>query len=156
MRIESLSRKSAWSDARVAEFLEGYRAPLRLAVQDGSGFPLICSLWFIYEENRIRCATTRDSKVVRCLEANSKCAFELAPNEPPYFGVRGRARATIRSDGAIELLGTLIERYLGTRDTELGRWLLGRSEEEVVIELEIDWMTSWDYSDRMSDSRTSE
>ena len=150
MSVESVSAKSTWSANRVAEFLESYQAPLRLAVQDESGFPLICSLWFRYEDGRIRCATTRDAKVVRCLRKNPKCGFELAPNEPPYFGVRGRGLATIRSEGAMSLLGRLVDRYLGSRDSSFAQWLLGREEDEVAIDIEIDWITSWDYTARMS------
>lgn len=147
----TLSTQSAWSLDRGSEFLETYRAPLRVAVHDPSGFPLICSLWFRYDRGRILCATTKQSKVVACLLENPKCAFELAPNEPPYFGVRGRGLATIRSEGAMAVLGSLVDRYLGSRETSFAKWLLGRTEEEVVIELEIQWMTSWDFSARMSE-----
>lgn len=147
--MEALSARSAWPIERVEEFLATYRAPLRLAVQAESGFPLLCSLWFIYEGERLLCATQRDAAVVRNLERDARCGFELAPNEPPYFGVRGRGLASIETDGADVLLGRLIERYLGEEETKLGSWLLGRAEQEVVVSIELAWITSWDYSDRM-------
>jgi hypothetical protein len=151
MSVNSLSDKSAWPASRVRDFLETYRAPLRLAVNDASGFPLICSLWFRYEGGRLFCATTRQSRVVSRLRENPKCGFELAPNEPPYFGLRGRGLATVRSEGAMEVLGSLVDRYIGSRDTKFSKWLLGRAEDEVVIEIDIQWMTSWDFSSRMSE-----
>jgi len=149
--MKSLSSTSSWPAEEIETFLSSYRAPLRLAVQTASGFPLLCSLWFVYEKGRILCATQRDAKLVEHLAAQPRCAFELAPNEPPYFGVRGRGVATISSDGAAELLGRLIDRFLGDRESSLAGWLLGRADQEVCIAIELDRVTSWDYRDRMSD-----
>lgn len=150
--MNGLSAKSAWSGARVESFLSTYRAPLRVAVQAENGFPLLCSLWFAYEEGRILCATQRDAALVRHLERNDACAFELAPNEPPYFGVRGRGRAEITPDGATEQLERLIDRYLGDRKSSLAAWLLGRADQEIGLVIEPVWITSWDYSERMGAS----
>lgn len=149
--MDSLSVDSAWPAKDLEDFLTTYKSPLRLAVVSDSGFPLICSLWFAYEEGRLLCATTRQAKVVDCILANPRCGFELAPNEPPYFGVRGRGVATISSDGSMDLLGNLVDRYLGSRETKFAVWLLSRSDDEVTIEIDIRWMTSWDYRKRMSD-----
>jgi hypothetical protein len=148
--MDSLSADSAWQVDKLQDFLETYRSPLRLAVLSDSDFPLICSLWFAYEEGRLFCATTRQAKVVECILANPRCGFEVASNEPPYFGVRGRGLATISTDGSMDLLGKLVDRYLGSRETKFSRWLLSRADDEVTIEIDIRWMTSWDYSGRMS------
>ena len=148
--MDVLRADSAWSVKEVEDFFADYRLPLRLAVVGDSGFPLICSLWFAYEEGRLLCATTRQAKVVECLRANSRCGFEIATNESPYFGVRGQGVATVSSDGAIDLLGNLINRYLGSQETKFARWLLSRAADEVMIQIDIRWMTSWDYTGRMS------
>lgn len=147
--MKGLSARSAWSGERVRAFLSEYRAPLRLAVNGRSGHPLLCSLWFRLDADRILCATKRDAQIARCLERDPRCGFELAPNEPPYCGVRGRGRATLETEGAAELLGELIDRYLGGRDSKLARWLLANAEDEVAIAITPDWLTAWDYSERM-------
>jgi hypothetical protein len=149
--MDSVSVASAWPANKVEDFLSTYLSPMRLAVVSDSGFPLICSLWFAYEPGRLLCATTRQAKVVDCILAKPQCGFEIAPNEPPYFGVRGQGIATVSSDGSMDLLGNLVDRYLGSRETKFARWLLSRSDDEVTIEIDIRWMTSWDYSKRMSD-----
>ena len=149
--MDSVSTASAWPANKVEDFLSTSLSPLRLAVVRDSGFPLICSLWFAYEEGRLLCATTQQAKVTECLLANPRCGFEIAPNEPPYLGVRGHGVATVSSDGSMDRLGTLVDRYLGNRKTQFAQWLLNRSEDEVTIEIDILWMTSWDYSQRMSD-----
>ncbi|MAI80677.1 MAG: pyridoxamine 5'-phosphate oxidase [Deltaproteobacteria bacterium] len=147
--MNRISAHSAWPKPQIEDFLSTYVAPIRIAAQSGSGFPQICSLWFRYEDERILCATKSSSRIVRLLEKEARCAFELAPNEPPYFGVRGRGIAKIESAGADTLLSSLIDRYLGSRDSDLARWLLSQVENEVSISIEIDWISSWDYSERM-------
>jgi hypothetical protein len=150
MNPDVVAAGSPWTAAEIDRFLTTWRSPLRLAVNTDAGFPLICSLWFLYHEGRIQCATPRSATVVECLQGDPKCGFELAPNEPPYFGVRGRGVARISSDGSMDLLGRLVDRHLGRRDTKFARWLLGRSVDEVTITIDIDWITSWDFSRRMS------
>ncbi len=145
-----LSRQSPWSEAQAVEFLDEFRAPLRLSVNTPSGYPLLLSLWFVHEDGRLLCATRGGARVVSLLETDDRCAFELAPNEPPYYGVRGRGRARIDRAGADELLGRLIDRFLGTRESGLARWLLSRASEEVMIAIEPEWVTCWDYRGRMS------
>jgi hypothetical protein len=150
--LDCLSAQSAWSAAEVERFLSRYVAPLRVAVQTESGFPLLCSLWFVYEDGALHCATQADAAVTRHLERSPRCAYELAPNEPPYFGVRGQGTVEISTDGAAPLLARLIERYLGTEETSLGRWLMSRADTEVRLSITPTRINAWDYRDRMSGS----
>ena len=83
------------------------------------------------------------------LEKNNRCAFEVAPNDPPYRGVRGKAVATLTREGASDVLDHLIERYLGSTNTSLANWLRSRVDEEYVIELQPHTISSWDYGGRM-------
>ncbi|MFT7689166.1 MAG: hypothetical protein ACI9FB_004534, partial [Candidatus Azotimanducaceae bacterium] len=89
------------------------------------------------------------SQLVKLLSKNAKCAFEVAPNDPPYKGVRGRGEVTLTRDGVDETLHTLISRYLGDSNNSLAKWLLSRAEQEYVLEIKPTWITSWDYGHRM-------
>ena len=124
--------------------------PIRLAVQDGD-FPLVCSVWFLYDDQAqsILCASHESSYLIKLLKRNPKCAFEVAPNEPPYHGVRGKADVMLHQDQVGDLLNNLIQRYLGDSNDQLASWLLSRVEQEWVLELKPRWMTAWDYSARM-------
>jgi hypothetical protein len=122
---------------------------MRLAANTDSGFPVVLSLWFLTEGDEIVGAVHRDSRIAQRLRVDPRCAFEIAPNEPPYFGARGQATASLESDGARELLQRLLLRYVGTTDSKLGRFLLGRADEELVVRLKPEWIGSWDYTDRM-------
>ncbi len=125
---------------------------MRLAVNTSSGFPVVLSLWFLAEGDELLAAVHRDARVVTRLREDARCAFEIAPNDPPYRGVRGQANAHLEADGAGLLLERLLVRYLGTTDSSLGSFLLGRADEELVVRLRPVWLGSWDYTSRMEDA----
>lgn len=148
----SVSITGPWNESRIREFLSDARIPMRLAVNTSSGFPVVLSLWFLFEGDELLAAVHRDARITRRLQADSRCAFEIAPNEPPYHGVRGQAVASLEQEGAGALLEALLDRYLGSRDSSLGRFLLARAEEELVVRLRPQRIASWDYSRRMKDA----
>jgi hypothetical protein len=133
----------------IHDFLETYDAPIRISGVAQSGYPIICSLWFEYADNALWCATQKTAKIARVLSDNPKCAFELAPNTPPYFGIRGQGNATLQIVDADKLLERLIDRYLGDRNSKLARMLLKKAADEVAMRIEIEQITSWDYRSRM-------
>ncbi len=114
-------------------------------------FPALCSIWFEWnvEEGTLWCASHESSKLIKLLQKNPNCAFEVAPNDPPYKGVRGQGVATLMRKPAIEVLSRLIARYLGETDSSLARWLLSRQEGEFAICIKPVWLSAWDYSERM-------
>ncbi len=127
------------------------RIPMRLAANTPSGFPVVLSLWFLPAEDELLAAVHRDARIATRLSADPRCAFEIAPNEPPYCGVRGQAVASLEPEGARPLLERLLDRYLGSTDSKLGRFLLSRADEELVVRLRPSWIGSWDYRQRMDD-----
>ena len=81
--------------------------------------------------------------------ADPNVGFEIALNAPPYKGVRGKGNATLTKENVSDTLHEVIVRFLGDTTSNLARWLLGRADEEYVIEIAPSWITSWDYSERM-------
>ncbi len=142
---------SAWSESRIEQFLADARIPMRLACNTSRGFPLVCSLWFELNDGALWCAVHEGSILARLLAEDARCAFEVAPNEPPYCGVRGQGRAHLLPRRGEETLAALIDRFLGGRDSELARWLLGRSANEIAVRIDPVWISSWDYGERMKD-----
>jgi hypothetical protein len=133
----------------VPDYLEGSRAPLRLACVTRSGWPALASLWFLPEDGRLWCATPASARVARWLAANPRCGFEVSGNEMPYRGVRGRAVARLDAARGDEMLRRLVQRYLGSEQTPFARWLLSREQPELAIALEPVSITSWDFAQRM-------
>lgn len=131
-------------------FLTRTRIPLRLGIES-SGKPLIVTLWFELRDDVLWCVSHRDSLVVRRLQDAPACAIDVSTNEVPYRGVRGAGTVTCVPEAGAEVLDRLIKRYLGGDDSRLARWLKSRQEQEMALKISPNWLTSWDFSSRMSD-----
>jgi len=138
-----------FSRARIESYLGDSVVPLRLACSAPSGHPLLLSLWFVWREGAIWCATSPRARVVSLLRSDPRCGFEVAREAPPYCGVRGAGVAELVLERGAEILAVLVDRYLGTRDSRFARWLLGRGQREMAIRIEPLRMTSWDFANRM-------
>ena len=138
-----------WSMDAIERYLRTGVLPVRLASIAADGSPVVLSLWYLYEEGSIWCATQRTSRIIARLEREPRCGFEIAADSIPYRGVRGRARATIDVHRGATLLPRLLSRYLGGTDSPLASWLLARAQHEVAIRLDHMRVSTWDFTDRM-------
>jgi hypothetical protein len=129
--------------------LETSVVPLRLGVATRSGHPIVLSLWYLWLDGALWCATVAEADVVAHLRRDPRCGFEVASERPPYCGVRGRGRAAIDVSRGEEMLRALLRRYQGGEDGPLARWLLTRAAREVAIRIAPDRLVSWDYRERM-------
>lgn len=143
--------KGPWNQSQVNDFLTTTRWPLRLACQSSDGFPRIASVWFRLRDDTLECVSHQDSAVIQLLRRDPRVAFEVSPNQPPYFGVRGQAEASLQPLGESDALDELVKRYLGNQRSRVGDWLLSRREEEILIRLIPTRLFSWDYRERMAD-----
>jgi nitroimidazol reductase NimA-like FMN-containing flavoprotein (pyridoxamine 5'-phosphate oxidase superfamily) len=140
------------TNSTLKQYLAQVEIPLRLSCISNSGWPVGLSLWYLYEDGSLYCATPQAAKVVSYLTKEPRCAFEIASDQPPYCGVRGRALATMEPDRGLEILERLLTRYLGGTDNALAQQLLGRSQAEVAIRLAPQSQHTWNFSDRMAQS----
>lgn len=139
----------AWRRDEIQRFLEDTRVPLRLGLLDRDGGPLVVSLWFAVEDGALWCATAADSYVARRLQEDPRCGFEVAPENPPYRGIRGRGVARLVPERGDEWRERLAHRYLGETPTAFRRWLLGQRRPETAVALVPETLRSWDYRARM-------
>ncbi|MWV64065.1 pyridoxamine 5'-phosphate oxidase family protein [Halorubrum sp. JWXQ-INN 858] len=137
-----------WNRERIDEFLESARVPVRVGCRTPADEPWIVSLWFAWD-GAVHCATGADADLVDFLAYDDRVSFEVSTNDPPYKGVRGRGQATVSPDEGMERLRSLLERYLGGTDNELGERLLRPDREEVHVRIDPDRLHSWDYTGRM-------
>ncbi len=141
-------RSGPWDLVAVEGFLDSAAIPMRLATQ-GRSWPLVQSLWFLFDDSALWCCTQRDSVVAQRLRTTPRCAFEIAADDPPYRGVRGRGMASLDPEPAGDLLERLIRRYLADQDSSLAGWLRARVADEVAIRIATLAVSSWDYTSRM-------
>ncbi|MGB7293863.1 MAG: hypothetical protein WBD99_16975 [Thermodesulfobacteriota bacterium] len=119
-----------------------------------TGWPLVTSLWFVFMNQRLYCSTQRTAKVIEFLSQNPRCGFEIASDQPPYRGVRGKGRATLSEEMGPKVLRILMDRYHIRKDSTLGKFLLSNLKNETAIEIEPIRIFTWDYSDRMEGAKT--
>ena len=144
--------KGPWSAGEIEHYLREQVMPMRLSCVGADGYPRVVSVWFLFREGELRCVSHRDSSLVKLLRQNPKVGFEMAPNEPPYFGVRGQGTAVFGpAQSQDRTLDELLQRYLSGADNRLARWLLSRRDEEIRIDVRPRRWFSWDYRERMAD-----
>ena len=138
----------------VRAYLQEVVIPLRLSCITPSGWPVVLSLWYLYRDGQLYCATQKTAKVVGYLEREPRCAFEVASDLPPYCGIRGQAQAAIDASMGPEILEQLLVRYLGGTESPLAKRLLSDRDNEVAIAIQPVNIHSWNFADRMQSSIT--
>lgn len=126
------------------------KIPIRLAFIKSNTIPNVLSLWYVYLDEKIYCATQKSAKIVSYLETNPKCGFEIAADKPPYKGVRGEGIAKILPENGENILNLLMNKYLGTKESTLSKFLKNNSKTEVAIEITPSKVFYYDYSKRMN------
>ena len=152
MTEPTIRRDSAWSLAAIEQFLADAVIPIRLAAVDDDGTPIVMSLWYLYRDGHLWCATQQAARLVAMLRQHAEVGFEVAGDTPPYHGVRGQGRVELSTENGAATLEQLIDRYLGRRDSGLAKWLLARGATEIAIRIRPTWITAWDYRARMQDA----
>jgi hypothetical protein len=141
--------KSDWDLAQIEGFFDASVIPIRLAVLSPAGKPLVCALWFVYSDGALWCATKASAAVAKYLIKNPECGFEVACEAMPYKGVRGQGHVSLLQEEGVPVLLRLIDRYLGTRESGFAQWLIANATDEVAIRIEPEWLTAWDFTERM-------
>ena len=150
MNIDNL--RGPFARREVDAFLDAAVIPMRLAAVGPTGWPLIVSLWFLRHGDEILAATRPSSTLVAFLTQEPKCGFEIAGDEPPYKGVRGRAEVIVDDHAGGPVLEMLLTKYLGGTSSPLAKKLMGNAADEVCLRLQPRSIISWDFTRRMSDS----
>ena len=154
MNVENTKLKGCWSGAEVASYLDRSLTPLRLAVRDSSGSPWVLSLWFLYENGALWCATNAQAKLISYLQADAQCGFEVSGETPPYKGIRGKGQATLVPERGGEILLRLLGRYGIGLESGLAKSLLAQVEQEVAVCITPTRISSWDFTSRMVGAKT--
>lgn len=149
MKTADISANSDWPLAKIETYLAEATLPCRLACVTDGGFPHVTSLWYLYRDGELLFSVQRSAMLAAWLEENPKCGFEVAVNEPPYIGVRGRGTAVVTPATDDSVLRKLIDRFLGEENPDLARWLLSRTATELTLRVRPHWLTAWDYGKRM-------
>ncbi|MGK0499731.1 MAG: nitroimidazol reductase NimA-like FMN-containing flavoprotein [Oceanicoccus sp.] len=142
--------KSAWSKAKIFEYLDQAKTPLRISFNNNDGYPTIGSLWYVHQDGVLWAASHKNSHIIKTLKNTQKIGFEIATNEYPYHGVRGKANITLVKYDSENVLEQVINKYLQGSNEDLSRWLMSRKSDEYSIRISPITINSWDFSGRMA------
>lgn len=142
--------RGTWTADQVETFLSEMKIPVRLATTRPDESMWIVTLWFRYRDGFLECATQERSALVRFLTHDPEVSFDISTNQVPYRGIRGTGNATVTPDSDKDVLRDLTQRYLGGTDSSLAKWLLSEERSEVCIQIDLQEVYSWDYSERMN------
>jgi hypothetical protein len=106
-------RVRSLADNEITMLLRDLASPVRLASLSPNGFPLISTLWFIYEDGLFWCITQQRTLLRRNLAANPRCAFEISLDGQRFKLVRGQGIATLDLEEGGRVTERMITRYLG-------------------------------------------
>lgn len=137
----------------IARYLSEMKIPIRLACITDTGWPLVISLWFVFMNQKLYCSTQKTAKVIEFLTQNPRCGFEIASDQPPYRGLRGKGRVTFSEEIGPKVLGILMDRYEIRNNSTLGKYLVSNLNNEIALAIEPIRIFTWDYSDRMKDAK---
>jgi len=144
-----INADSAWSKEKIFSYLNRANTPIRISCHDNDGYPIVCSLWFIHDNGVLWSASHKNSYIIKTLRNNPKIGFEIATNEYPYHGVRGKADTMLFEDSKENVLEKAIDKYLQGSNKKLSTWLLSRKQDEYAIKICPISINSWDFSERM-------
>jgi len=133
----------------IDKFIPDSKIPIRIAFMKSTDLPAVISLWYVYNNGKIYCATQKTAKIVSYLKKNPVCGFEIAADKPPYKGVRGEGTVQILNETGAYVLDLLMEKYLGEKESTLSKLLRNNSKTEVAIEITPQKIFHYDYSKRM-------
>jgi nitroimidazol reductase NimA-like FMN-containing flavoprotein (pyridoxamine 5'-phosphate oxidase superfamily) len=141
-------------DKDMYRYLTDIGVPMRLACLSTSNFPVVVSLWYVYNDEKLYCATQITAKIIRYLTHYQRCGFEIARDHFPYYGIRGYGNASILKDKGEDILRMVLQKYLKGKETsKLYKLLLSEKhlQNEVAIEIAPIKLFEWNYRKRRSD-----
>ena len=108
----AMRRVRSLAESEITTLLSDLASPVRLASQSPNGFPLISTLWSLYEDGVFWCITQHRTLLRRNLEANPRCAFEIALKGQRFKLLRGQGLASLDLADGERMTERIINRYL--------------------------------------------
>ena len=124
----------------VAMLLSDLASPMRLASQSPNGFPLISTLWSIYEDGIFWCITQHSTLLRRNLAVNPRCAFEIALSGKRFKLLRGQGLASLDLADGGRMTECIINRYLADPSGPIATGMRKQVVTEYAIAIRPRWV----------------
>ncbi len=124
----------------IAALLSSHQSPVRLSSLSPNGYPLISTLWFLFEEGCFWCITNQSTLMRRNLAANPRCAFEITLHDARYKLLRGQGDAELHLDQGRRVTEAMISRYLPDPRGAMAEALRARIPTEYAVRIIPRWV----------------
>jgi PPOX class probable F420-dependent enzyme len=134
MPLSESQRESFLKEARVAV----------LATVGADGAPHAVPVWYEYAGGKFYIISGSGAAKVRHIRQGSRASLCIDDRTAPYKAVVVWGKAAISEEGVREMAYRIAQRYMGPQEgaKEAESWLAAPC---VIIELEPERLTSWDY-----------
>jgi general stress protein 26 len=129
-----------------------FRLLVHLGLVDDKGEPNVTPTGYYFDKNhnKIYITTRKNSKKVHNLRTtNNVLSYCIDDPNPPYKGVRGKAKVKILEDvnPNIPIAEKIMTRYVESLENPMAKWVLEETKKGSLIILEItpSYYSTWDY-----------
>ena len=140
------------TEDEVISFLTSGRRNIYIGTLDEKREPNIHPVWHYFDSSKQKfyIETSKYSKKKKNLENNEMIYFLVDEPNPPYKGVRGKAKIQIHNDidTVVPICENNMKKYLGSLDHPMAKELinLAKKGESVAIEVSPLYFSTWDDS----------
>ena len=134
------NRKRSLPDSEITELVRDLAGPVRLASLSPNGFPLISTLWFMYEKGLFWCITQQRTLLRRNLAADPRCAFEIGLDGRRFKLLRGQGIATLDLEDGGRVTELMISRYIKDPSGPTATAMRAQIPTEYAISIEPRWV----------------
>lgn len=134
-------RLKSLRDEQIGALLDDLAKPARIASISANGFPLISTVWFLYERGSFWCITQKRTLLRRNLARNPSCAFEIALEGKRYKLMRGQGVATLDLRDGARLTNRMIKRYLDDSEGPVAAKMRAQIATEYAVEIRPRWVS---------------
>ena len=136
----AIRRVRSLAESEITTLLSDLASPVRLASQSPNGFPLISTLWSIYEDGIFWCITQHRTLLRRNLAANPRCAFEIALDGQRFKLLRGQGLASLDLADGERMTECIINRYLADPSGPIATGMRKQVVTEYAIAIRPRWV----------------
>ena len=133
-------RVRSLAESEITALLHDLASPMRLASHSPNGFPLISTLWCLYEDDAFWCITQARTLLRRNLSQNPRCAFEIGLEGQRFKLLRGQGLAVLDLADGGRVTERMINRYLGDPNGSIAVTMRTRISTEYAIAIRPRWV----------------
>ena len=134
------NRVRSLAESAITALVRDLASPVRLASLSPNGFPLISTLWFIYDKGLFWCITQQRTLLRRNLARDPRCGFEIGLDGQRFKLLRGQGLATLALEDGGRVTELMIRRYTKDPSGPIATVMRAQIPTEYAISIKPRWV----------------